>query len=444
MGGRIFHQTHWAPLLQMQGSVSEVKLELLHRDGHAMPMVLNAMRREHADGTFHELAVFVAEDRHKYERELLRARRQAEELLAQERAMQEALSLAEARLRLALGSAQLYVWDVDAASGARRYEDGVALLIGRPAPGPVAADDYASHIDPADREREAQAYARTVEGADPHYACVYHLNGADGRMRIVSSTGRAVHAADGSLARFVGVLQDVTESVRQKEAAEVRAAFAEQMMGIVSHDLRNPLAAIRMSVMLLERAPLEPKPKLALGRIGRSLDRANRLINDLLDFTSARIGAGIAVRKTPLHLHAAVAEAVAELRTAFEGRLIVHETRGEGVCNVDADRLAQLLGNLVANAMTYGAPGATVTVVSTVGERDCSLAVHNVGEPVPAQSIDSLFDPMTRGTSTPDTQRSVGLGLYIVREIARAHGGEVRVESSAEAGTTFSATLPRV
>ncbi len=328
-------------------------------------MVLNAVRRVHAAGVFHELAMLVAEDRHKYERELLLARRRAEELLVQERAAQAALALAEARLRLALESAQLYVWDVDPDGGGRRYEDGVALLLGRAVPGPVDADDYAGRIDAADREREAAAFAHTVGALQPGYACTYRLHGVDGRVRIVSSTGRAVHGPDGALARFVGVLQDVSEPVRLREAAEVRAVFAEQMMGIVSHDLRNPLAAIRMSLMLLERAPLEPRHRLAVGRIGRSLDRAHRLIGDLLDFTSARIGAGIAVRKAPIDLHAVVAEAVGELRLAFDGRALVHQAVGEGACEADADRLAQLLGNLVANAMTYGAADGTVSVVST-------------------------------------------------------------------------------
>src|SRR5688572_9933843 len=83
MGGKIFHQTHWAPLLQMQGSVAEVKLDVLHCDGHTLPMVMNVVRRRHPGGTFDEISTFVAEDRNKYEKELLLARRRAEELLRQ-------------------------------------------------------------------------------------------------------------------------------------------------------------------------------------------------------------------------------------------------------------------------------------------------------------------------------------------------------------------------
>ena len=95
MGGRIFHQTHWAPLLQIQGSVAEVKLEIAHPDGRRIPMVLNALSRRHAEGTFHEIAFFIAEDRHKYERELLLARQRAEELLKKEQEAQRALAVAQ-------------------------------------------------------------------------------------------------------------------------------------------------------------------------------------------------------------------------------------------------------------------------------------------------------------------------------------------------------------
>ena len=98
MGGRIFHQTHWAPLLQMQGSVAEVKLDIVHRDGHAIPMVVNATRRNSGGEVVHEVALFVAQDRHKYEHELLLARKRAEELAEKERQAQQLLVLAQAEV----------------------------------------------------------------------------------------------------------------------------------------------------------------------------------------------------------------------------------------------------------------------------------------------------------------------------------------------------------
>ena len=316
MGGRIFHQTHWAPLLQIQGSVSEVKLEVLHRDGQTIPMVMNAIRHK-ADGVVvHEVAAYVARDRDKYERELVDARKRLEVLVA--------------------------------------------------------------------------------------------------------------------------------EATRLQESARDRALFAEQMVGIVSHDLRNPLSTIQMGALLLKRGDVSPNQLNVLGRISRAADRATRLIADLLDFTQARLGTGLAVSPKSIDLHAVISESLDELAQAFPGRKLRHERQGEGLCMVDADRLAQLVGNLVANAMVYGKPDAPVMVRSSVNPASFTVEVHNEGPVIPAQMQADLFKPMARGeASLASSGRSVGLGLFIVSEIARAHGGRVSVESTAEHGTKFSADFPR-
>ena len=130
MGGRIFHQTHWLPTLQMQGSLSEVKLDVRHSDGHTIPMMLNAIRRVTEAGSYDEVSMVVAEERNKYERELLAARKRADELVTKEREAQAALKVTQARLRQALRLGNLFLWDVDAATGTRRYEDDVARLLG--------------------------------------------------------------------------------------------------------------------------------------------------------------------------------------------------------------------------------------------------------------------------------------------------------------------------
>jgi sigma-B regulation protein RsbU (phosphoserine phosphatase) len=329
MGGRIFHQTHWAPLLQMQGSVAEVKLEVLHRNGNRLPMLMNAVRREHAGAVFHELSVAVAEDRHQYERELLLARTRAEEALQKEQEAQRQLKLAQAELN------------------------------------------------------------------------------------------------------------------RESAAAKDRALFAEQMVGIVSHDLRNPLSAIQMSAHLLGRGELTSNQRRVIDRMVSATGRANRLIADLLDFTQARVGQGLKVAPRAVDLHSLVSESVEELGLSFPDHRLVHHRRGEGACMADADRLAQLIGNLVANAMAYGDTSLPVTVTSSIEAMQFSVAVHNEGIPIPADVMPHLFQPMTRGRADAPSDRGVGLGLFIVCQIARAHGGDVHAESSAGAGTTFTSTFPR-
>lgn len=444
VGGRIFHQTHWMPLLRLQGSIAEVKLDLVHRDGKTLPFVFNAVSREHGGTLFHELAVFAAEDRHRYERELMISRKRAEELLARQSEAQQALALAEARLRVAIETAKLHIWHVDPVTGLRHYDDGVSALLGLAASEAISNDRYLSHVDAHDREYEAQTFAAALDGPVGAYRCVYRLNGADGMQRTVRATGDAVFAADGHLERFVGVLQDISELVRQQAAAEDRAQFAEQMIGIASHDLRTPLTAIKMGVQMLgtEELTLSRRGRIA-EHVDKSADRARRLVDDLLDFTQAKIGSGLKMSFRLVDIHGLISEAVSELRLAYPARLIAHIEQGHGPSSMDPDRLIQLLGNLVANAVTYGAKDDAVTVTSRVASDTFAIDVHNMGPPIPPDLLPTLFEPMTRGTEVGAENRSVGLGLFIVREIARAHGGDITATSSLDEGTTFRAMFPR-
>ncbi|QJW84919.1 hypothetical protein HK414_19035 [Ramlibacter terrae] len=141
----------------MQGSVAEVKVDLRRKDGRAIPVMLNAVER-HWDGQqMLHASVFRAEDRHKYERELLLQRRRAEDLAARHGEGQRALALAQQRLRLALESADLYGWDIDPATGERRYEDAVGRLLGLPPNEHVDAAGFLQAIAPDDRPGEAAA-----------------------------------------------------------------------------------------------------------------------------------------------------------------------------------------------------------------------------------------------------------------------------------------------
>ncbi|MDB6164011.1 MAG: domain S-box protein [Xanthomonadaceae bacterium] len=441
MGGRIFHQTHWAPLLQIQGSVAEVKLDLLHADGRQIPMVMNAVSREHDGVVFHEIALFVAEDRHAYERELLRARRRAEELLAEQSRTRDALALAEVRLRVAMESAALHVWEVDPDTQARRYDPGTALLLGMDTPQAVVFDQILAAVEPADREVARLAFSQLLEERTDLFQATYRLNGVDGVQRTVRATARSMRSADGGKRQVVGLLQDITELSRQRAAAEDRAEFAEQMVGIVSHDLRNPLSTIRVGAQVLQMSGVQAHQLPVLASIDRAIARSQRLISDLLDFTMARIGRGLSINVAPLDLHDVVAQHLAELDLAHPDRALRHLRVGDGRCIADEDRVVQLVDNLVSNAIAYGDPAAPVTVTTSVKAGLCSIEVHNMGPAIPEDIRHALFRPMVRGTDMDAGNRSVGLGLYIVAEIARTHGGDVRVDSSDALGTTFTATF---
>jgi sigma-B regulation protein RsbU (phosphoserine phosphatase) len=319
VGGRIFWQTHLQPLLRIQGSVAEVKLEMNRREGAALPVMVNVAERAWQGQTLLHVAVFVAEDRHKYERELLQQRQRAEELAAQHARDQQELGLA-------------------------------------------------------------------------------------------------------------------------RKEAEDRALFAEQLVGMVSHDIRNPLSVIHMSALLLDRGVSPEQEKAAVARVARSVQRVQHLIGDLLDFTQARLGGGISVNRKPVDLHQAIADSVAELAVAFPHCELRHVRSGGGTFNVDADRIVQAVGNLVANAAAHGARDQPLTVRTESDGQGIRISVHNHGKPIPPQLLPRLFEPMVRGAEA--RSQGVGLGLFIVREIVAAHAGAVEAESSAEAGTTVTLRLP--
>jgi sigma-B regulation protein RsbU (phosphoserine phosphatase) len=442
VGGRIFHQTHWMPMLQIQGSLAEVKFEVRRSDGRLLTMMLNAVRHAAPDASYDLVTLTVAEDRNRYERELLRERQRSEELFQREVQAQRVLRIAEHRLRQALRVGDMHLWDVDR-GGQRRYEQSVNELLGRVGGAEVPEAEFCDAIVADDRPLEKRAFERALVEPDRVHSWSFRVRGADGVLRVLVASGQAFRDDRGALFQFVGVLRDVTEAARLRAQAEDRALFAEQMVGIVSHDLRNPLSAIMMGTSLLAQAGgVTPQQSRILERVVRSSERARRLIDELLDFTLARVGHGLSVSRQPVDLHELVARSVVELQLAFPGRAIVHRAEGPGSCTADADRIAQLLGNLIANAVTYGAPDTEITVTSTVSASECRLIVHNHGEPITPELQASIFQPMVRGGSEDQSLRSVGLGLFIVKAIAQAHHGDVSVSSSAGAGTSFTFMFP--
>lgn len=251
---------------------------------------------------------------------------------------------------------------------------------------------------------------------------------------------------DGGLALF---FRDISERKRQEARLRAeekeRSEFEQQLIGIVSHDLRNPITAISLGVsLLLRREGLDDRILKTLVRIHSSAERAIRMVRDLLDFTQARLGGGIVLHREPMELHPLLQLIVEETHMSHPDRDVRLELEGDGRGTWDSDRIAQLLTNLVTNALKYSPEGSLVTV-RTRGEPDAVvLEVHNEGEPIPPQVLTHLFEPMRRGGQSDRVGRSIGLGLFIVDHVVRAHGGTIDVRSRAPEGTTFSVRLPRL
>lgn len=251
-----------------------------------------------------------------------------------------------------------------------------------------------------------------------------------------------------SLAAQAAVVLENT-ALRQLEREALARTGAENTLletfvGIASHDLRNPLNVILLSAALLDRGDgVSDKLKSVVGRIRRSGEQALRLVHDLLDFTQVRLGQGIPVAPLAADLQATVAQVVDEFRLAHPERTVLLEAHGDGLAIFDAHRVVQMVSNLLSNAVAHGEPGTPVRVRVDGDAGHVELSVHNEGPPIPDALRAELFQPLRRGEGRGSAlQGSIGLGLFIVDQIARAHRGEVRV-ASGNTGTTFTVRLPR-
>ncbi|PKA69601.1 phospho-acceptor domain-containing protein [Pseudomonas baetica] len=235
--------------------------------------------------------------------------------------------------------------------------------------------------------------------------------------------------------------------------AESTAAYAEQVdrsrdifLAILGHDLRAPLQAVSLSSeMLLRKSKLEGDALTCAVNIKQSTRHMAAMVGDLLELVRSRLGKSLPIEPAPMDLadaaRAAIAEACAGNPECDPTLKIEGDTRGTW----DAGRLDQLLQNLIGNALQHGSDLREL-IVTLRGDADTvQLSVHNYGTPIPVEAIGTIFDPLVRSANEtlgqPST--SLGLGLFIVKEVVNAHGGTINVSSSEADGTLFSVVLPR-
>jgi len=303
---------------------------------------------------------------------------------------------------------------------------------------------WAALMHPDDVERVALD-ADAAFSARQQLTVTYRIRTHGGQEKCVWERSVGVHDEDGALKFIEGFVTDITQQKEAEAQAKSRAEFEQQLIGIVSHDLRNPLHVILLaSTTALKQENLDERLTRMLQRIQSSGDRAVRMIRDLLDFTQARLGGGIHVERKHCCLMDLVPQVVDEAETTHPGREVRTHCEGETSGEYDWDRVAQAIENLLVNALRYSPKDTPVTVRVVGDDEVVRVEVHNYGPPISPELRARLFEPMQRGPGAGDRSgRSVGLGLYIVEHIARAHGGHVDVRSSADEGTTFVLRLPR-
>jgi signal transduction histidine kinase len=344
------------------------------------------------------------------------------------------LEQSEARYRFAALATNDTIWDLDLETGRLNFHGKVGALQGdRP-----CLKDWENLIHPEDRERVIAGMDHATHRGQDHWQDEYRFQGGDGQWLNIVDRAYVAYNDEGRPARMVGAMQDVTARRRQEE-------FERQLVGIVSHDLRNPLNTITLAAAMMARSgDVGERAVMNMVRIQVAAERATRLIRDLLDFTRARLGEGIPIERRRVDLGTHFQELLEESRIAHANRAIKLHAFGNTTGDFDGDRLAQVLTNLIENAVKYGFAGSTVDVVLRGDPDGVLLTVHNDGPAIPADLMRRMFEPLQRGAEAVDVSgRSIGLGLYIVKHLVERHGGRIAIHSSDTDGTVVEIWLPR-
>jgi signal transduction histidine kinase len=246
-------------------------------------------------------------------------------------------------------------------------------------------------------------------------------------------------------AELIGLHLDSQERVAASEAAlsgerEV-AVLREQFIAVLGHDLRNPLASIEAGVRLLGKAAPGENTTAIAALIHNSVKRMATLIDNVLDLARGRLGGGLALNRSAAEpLGPALQQVIDELRLAWPNRVIETDIDIARPVHCDTARVARVLSNLLANALTHGAADRPVSVRGSTSDGMLRLSVANEGNPIPPAVMERLFQPFFRGAAQTN-HLGLGLGLYIASQIAQAHGGTLDVTST-PGETRFTFTMP--
>lgn len=225
---------------------------------------------------------------------------------------------------------------------------------------------------------------------------------------------------------------------------EIERDLREQFVSILTHDLRTPLTAAKIAAQLILKRPEKiDKNQILAGKIVGSIDRMDQMINDLLDANRIRSGKPLALTMSKCDLREVVTDTLKELSIAHGDRFILEADRGpiEGCWNCEGLRRA--LENLVCNAIKYGVSQTPITISIKKVDQNIQMIVHNFGNPILPEDQQFLFQPFHRTTTALNgNKKGWGLGLTLVRGVAEAHGGNVKVQSNEKDGTSFIVTIP--
>jgi signal transduction histidine kinase len=268
--------------------------------------------------------------------------------------------------------------------------------------------------------------------------------GTDGTAVPAIASLIPVRGERGDVTYVVAAFDDLTAAKRSEEEQRQARLFRDLFVGALGHDLRNPLSVITAGAASLARRSLPPAQTKIVNHMAWSAERMATMIDQLLDITQVRLGGGLAIEPRIADLGTIARRAAERLEVSHPERTLTVVTEGDLGGEWDERRLAQALGYLLTNALEHGRAGGTVRLSVTGAGEDVIVEVHNEGNPIPPDLLPLIFDPFRRASERRRMRsKGLGLGLYLALQIVKAHGGDLQVESSTEAGTNLRVTIPR-
>lgn len=310
-------------------------------------------------------------------------------------------------------------------------------------------DGWAEGVHPEDLERCVAHYLDHFARREP-FEMEYRLRRHDGVYRWIFDRGVPIVDDEGTFGGFIGSCVDVDERRRAQDAEQQRSQqqlaraqdFEKWILAIVSHDIRDPLGTILFAARRLkDTADADGAAKRHAEMVERGVHRIQHIVEDLLDLAREREGAGIPIERRPADLVKLCRHIVDEFEEKAPDHPITLECDVDGAGEWDEHRIVQALSNLASNAVQHGTPGSPIRIQVSGDAGQVVVRVHNRGA-IPKDVLPRMFEPFRSGRQYASRGGGLGLGLFIARAIASAHGGRIDVESDDDA-TVFQLVVPR-